>query len=284
MKIFFHNSPMIMMSPLSPHSVKSARFDSGGALTWGIFVITVIFYLLSINSVYAENEREGDPTYIFYKGNTYYEDGQYDKAINEYVQLLEQGYESGNLYFNLGNSYFKKGKLGQAILNYEKARRLIPRDGDLKSNYQFALSKIKYNVTEESSWFQRANNKFNMFTINELTIILSCIFMSIFLIIILSIFIKKAGRYFLIFLSLLLIIFIPFTFTLYNKIEALDKEAIVIAENVEAKFEPMDSATTHFTLYEGKKIYLLDLNKEWIKIRRHDGKVGWINDKDMEKI
>lgn len=284
MKIFFHNSPMIMMSPLSPPSVKSVRLDSGGALTWGIFVITVIFYLLSINSVYAENEREGDPTYIFYKGNTYYEDGQYDKAINEYVQLLEQGYESGNLYFNLGNSYFKKGKLGQAILNYEKARRLIPRDGDLKSNYQFALSKIKYNVTEESSWFQRANNKFNMFTINELTIILSCIFMSIFLIMILSIFIKKAGRYFLIFLALLLIIFIPFTFTLYNKIEALDKEAIVIAENVEAKFEPMGSATTHFTLYEGMKIYLLDLNKEWIKIRRHDGKVGWINDKDMEKI
>jgi tetratricopeptide (TPR) repeat protein len=275
---------MIMMSPLSPPSVKSVRLDSGGALTWGIFVITVIFYLLSINSVYAENEREGDPTYIFYKGNTYYEDGQYDKAINEYVQLLEQGYESGNLYFNLGNSYFKKGKLGQAILNYEKARRLIPRDGDLKSNYQFALSKIKYNVTEESSWFQRANNKFNMFTINELTIILSCIFMSIFLIMILSIFIKKAGRYFLIFLALLLIIFIPFTFTLYNKIEALDKEAIVIAENVEAKFEPMGSATTHFTLYEGMKIYLLDLNKEWIKIRRHDGKVGWINDKDMEKI
>ena len=123
-----------------------------------------------------------------------------------------------------------------------------------------------------------------MFTINELTIILSCIFMSIFLIMILSIFIKKAGRYFLIFLALLLIIFIPFTFTLYNKIEALDKEAIVIAENVEAKFEPMGSATTHFTLYEGMKIYLLDLNKEWIKIRRHDGKVGWINDKDMEKI
>ena len=31
-------------------------------------------------------------------------------------------------YANLGNAYFKTGQKGRAILNYERARRLMPQD------------------------------------------------------------------------------------------------------------------------------------------------------------
>jgi tetratricopeptide (TPR) repeat protein len=229
-------------------------------------------------------QQERSPKYIFFKGNTYYEEGRYDKAIEVYSQLLDEGYESGNLYFNLGNSYFKKGELGRAILYYEKAGRLIPRDGDLKANYQFAQSNIKYNVFEQSSWLKRASDTFNMFTINEIAIILSILTGSFFLFLTVSIFIDKVKRYSYIAIVVLIIFVIPFALSLYSKIAALDGEVIIVAESVQAKFEPLDNATTHFTLYEGMKLYILELKKDWIKIKRHDGKTGWVKDDTAAKI
>jgi SH3-like domain-containing protein len=39
-----------------------------------------------------------------------------------------------------------------------------------------------------------------------------------------------------------------------------------------------------WSLYEGMKITTIQSEKEWAKIRRADGKVGWIRRKDIEKI
>ena len=98
------------------------------------FVLAFIIF----SQVHAQNERESDTGYIFYKANALYEEGKYDEAIEVYTGLIDQGLESGNLYYNIGNCYFKKGELGKAIVNYERANKLIPDDSDLKSNHDFA--------------------------------------------------------------------------------------------------------------------------------------------------
>ncbi|MBI5665998.1 MAG: tetratricopeptide repeat protein [Nitrospirae bacterium] len=244
-----------------------------------LYIIILFSSFMLVNTVSARQERGAE--FSFQKGNIYYEEGKYDTAIKEYSQLLEQGLESGNLYFNLGNSYFKKGELGKAILNYERARRLIPRDGDLKTNYQFAVSKIAYNTSEGPSWFKE---RFNMVTLNEVTIILSCFFISILLFLMVSIFVIRIRRYSYIVLGVSLIVFMTFAYSMYSKVSVLDSEAVIISQSAEAKYEPADSATTHFSLYEGMKVYVLELKKEWVKVKRPDGKIGWIRTIEMEKI
>ena len=73
-----------------------------------------------------------------------YKDGRYDAAISLYTEILQGGRVSGPLYYNFGNSYFKKGQLGKAALNYERAKKFIPRDSDLKFNWQYIQSQIKF--------------------------------------------------------------------------------------------------------------------------------------------
>ncbi len=232
----------------------------------------------------AVSQLDRSPESIFYKANSYYEEGRYEDAIEEYSRLLEQGFESGGLYFNIGNGYFRKGELGLAILHYERAKRLIPRDGDLKSNYRFARSKVRYKVPATLSWYKRVLNRFDMITLNENAILLSCIFISMLLLLSLRMFMIKLDTYFRVISVLLMVVFFLLAFSLYNKIETLNREAVILAEKTDARFEPLESATTHFTLYEGMKVYISDGKKGWIKTMRSDGKTGWVREQDVGKI
>jgi SH3-like domain-containing protein len=57
---------------------------------------------------------------------------------------------------------------------------------------------------------------------------------------------------------------------------------VVIARSSGAKFEPFDSATTFFTLNEGEVVSEVASREGWIKIKRIDGKQGWIKRSAVE--
>lgn len=80
----------------------------------------------------------GAETSLFDDGNKYYEQKDYPKAIESYLQILAKDIESAPLYFNLGNAYFKNGDLGYAILFYMKAKRMAPDDLAIRHNLEFA--------------------------------------------------------------------------------------------------------------------------------------------------
>ncbi len=245
-----------------------------------IMVLIISILLMFVHPIHADDSNS-----IFKKGNQLYEKGNYDEAVKEYSKLREQGFESGNIYFNLGNAYYKKSELGKAILNYERAKRLIPGDNDLKSNYKYALSKIE-NTAPQTSMpaTERISGIYSNLTLNGLTILVSVVYILIISILTASIFIQSVRRYAVIVSCSLSLIFISTAFSLYSRISVLDNEAIILSKNAEVKFEPIDNATTHFTLYEGMKIYILEAKDNWIKIRRSDGKSGWIKKDSIETI
>ena len=250
-----------------------------------MLLCSLLTLFLSSVMGFAQAEKSGDPDYIFYKGNTLYEEGKYDEAIREYSKLHEQGLESGSLYYNIGNCYFKNGDTGRAILNYERAKKLIPGDSDLVSNYNYARSLIKGDISKASTpWLKRLLNKFNFLTINGLTIFLSSVFAFTVLFLLSGLFIRPLKRYERFVLPILLIIFILGAFSLYGRVTMLGKEAVIISDTEDAKFEPIDTATTHFTVYEGMKVYITESKKDWSKVERFDGKAGWIMSGSMERI
>jgi len=248
-----------------------------------LYIALILF--VTVSTVYAQKEGERDPVYVFYKANALYEEGKYDEAINVYTALKDQGLESGNLYFNIGNSYFKKGELGKAILNYERAIKLIPGDSDLKSNYDFALSQVKNMVSVKSVPFHRkVLNLYRSLSMNGLTILLSVAYIVLLSFIFIFFVFKPGTRHRYIFTISLLIFFLISLYALSDRITSQNREAVLIAESSDAKFEPVDNATIHYTIYEGTKVYIVQEKLDWLKIRRQDGKVGWIKKADSEII
>ena len=252
-----------------------------------IIKIATVFLILCLGQIsYAEQRRPHDPDYIFYKASRHYEAAQYNEAIAEYSLLLEQDLESGPLHYNLGNCYFKKGDLGRAILNYERAKRIIPSDGDLEANYKYATSLIQGTLPGDAApWHEQILERlFGGLSLNGLIILLSMIYAFSMLIFIARIYFKGLRRYSMTAIAILIALFISGSLSLYGRISAIGKEAIAIMDQAEVKLEPFDRTPAHFTIYEGMKISVIDSKGEWIKISTSDKKVGWVHASIIEVI
>lgn len=74
------------------------------------------------------------PTVTLQTANRAFAEGRYQKAASDYETLIARRGDSAPLLFNLGNAYLRQRKLAPALLAYERARLLAPRDGAIAEN------------------------------------------------------------------------------------------------------------------------------------------------------
>jgi tetratricopeptide (TPR) repeat protein len=248
------------------------------SLLIAVKVILIIFILSPLSL--ADEGRAINPKAVFEKASRLYSESKFEDAIREYKSISEHGYESGNLYYNLGNCYFKTGLLGYAILYYEKAKRLMPYDSDLRANLKYAYSLVEEPAMERTRiWFVRSIRNFlDSFTINGLTRSLSIIYLSIILFLAVLIFKKSLRRPIINSVVVLSVIFLLTLTLLSINIYRLKyvRSAIILAKEVNVRFEPREDATVHFKLYAGARIQPIKVREGWSQIKREDGKVGWL--------
>jgi tetratricopeptide (TPR) repeat protein len=246
-----------------------------------ILVLSILLLCSSTSILWA-----GEPT-AFKEGNALYKEGRYDLSLEKYQSVLHSGWISSALYANMGNCFFKKKEWGQAILFYERARRLTPRDPDIAFNEDLALqmagtpkTAASPNILKRISGFMEAWQ-----SINETTLFLVVIYLCGLIGAGILVFIrKKINLPISLGGSLLLLLFLSILGSLYDRIENLGREGIVTAKSTAAKFEPSDQATTYFECTEGTRIIFLENESYWSKIKRLDGKIGWIPQDDAQII
>ncbi|HOY08544.1 MAG TPA: SH3 domain-containing protein [Candidatus Omnitrophota bacterium] len=249
-----------------------------------VAVIIITGVILFRPAAAAERPKE-DAWATFIKAGFAYQEGRYDEAIVQYEHLLQQGRVSGALYYNLANAYFKKGQLGKAILNYERARELLPRDSDVLSNYKLTLSQKEQNfpLPRKSMIQKTAEGALNYYTVNEL-VVLTVVLMTM------------AGG---LFLAALFFTWprqkISFVITACLTLSVLCAAGVIVKMHVragegfavsstEARFEPRHDATVHFTVKEGQKVKALKREGPWLKIERPDQKTGWVEAGTVELL
>ena len=220
---------------------------------------------------------EQNPSVLFYKGNMAYEQAKYDEAVVEYEKALLSGFESGNLYYNLSNAYFKKGELGRAILNYKRAERLMPQEVDLRANLNYAFSLIEQQTAVRTNLADLSMDGFAVF--------LAGLYLFIFLLAVILLFLKNKLDFLKGILKISCTLFIIVLAGFFIKIHQVSQPfAVILDKEAEVRYEPFDSATSYFKLFQGQQALLLRQKDSWAFIRRADGKTGWLKASSVEKI
>jgi tetratricopeptide (TPR) repeat protein len=81
-----------------------------------------------------------DAVSAFEAAGARYLQGDYPGAVQGYERIVEAGFASAPLFYNLGNAYLRSGRNGWAILSYERALRIAPGDADVRANLELARS------------------------------------------------------------------------------------------------------------------------------------------------
>lgn len=250
-------------------------------------ILTAAFALLMISISHAE-EKKADPNKLFYTANHSYELRDYLKAVEGYVAILESGLESGNLYYNIGNGFLKMGRLGHAILCYERARKLIPYDSDLRANLTYARSLVESANAETNRHFisNALDAIFGLYSLRA--IVFSATVLYLISILLMGIFIANPlfARKFRALLVLVIALFILNLSAVAVRYfeERILKHGIVVQKEVECKYEPIEKSTTYYKLHEGGKVLILNTRSGWRQIKRPDGKISWVKKEAVEEI
>lgn len=246
----------------------------------------IFFVFLFVSKLVFSNEVEE----LFKKSNEHYINGEYEGAIQSYESIVNKGYLNAQLFYNLGNAYFRVGKLGKAILYYEKAKKISPSDDDINHNLYFANSRIVDNIETLPKFFifEWWENLLALFSISGWTFIAYFLY----LLILISIGVYFFARSFkiqrlslysgLISALIFIVIVILLIVNLYQELNV--KYAVIIDQQVVTKFSPDIKSEDAFVIHEGLKVKAEDSVNDWLKIKLIDGKVGWLKKESLEII
>jgi tetratricopeptide (TPR) repeat protein len=91
-------------------------------------------------------------TQRFERANAAFAAGQYAEARAGFADILASDGPSAAVLFNLGNASLRAGVIGDAILSYERALLLAPRDQDIRANLRQARKAANLPLPEDGAW------------------------------------------------------------------------------------------------------------------------------------
>ena len=232
----------------------------------------------------------GQNNKLFDEGKELYKNGKYQQSINTWMQILENGEASSELYFNLANAQYKLNQIGPSIYYYEKALQLSPNDSDIKTNLAFAEN-ARIDAIEPlpqsvfTKWYKNIADTFTYDGWAILAVVLSMLFVTLFLLYYFS-YTEKRKR--LLFASsmlsvLLLLGAITLAVMTYEDFSK-NQPAIIFASQIEVKSEPSMGSNSAFVLHEGTKVQITAQDGNWYRIALADGKDGWIPASDLKQL
>lgn len=248
------------------------------------------YFFLFIVIVTGPSLWAANPDSLMTLANKAYDQQKYDSAIDLYNRVLSEGWVSPKLYYNLGDAYFRKKNLPEAILYFEKAKKLDPNNKNIQYNLNIANSMIVDKIDHVPQFFLKRwwTYFYNLFDANTWTILFLISF-ALFVLFIGVFFFSRTrkGKQISFFIGFLFLILTVASFglasqrTYYTKNQ---KEAIVFTPSITAKSSPSPNSVDLFVIHEGTKVQLLDHVDGWVKIKISNGSIGWLPENAVKKI
>jgi len=246
-----------------------------------------LLFLISIFTAWAAWSQ---PQAEFAAANEAYQQKDYETAIAAYERLLGEGLHSTSLYYNLGNAYYRSGKLGRAVLNYERALRLSPADQQTKANLQI----VNQELEDVQVGIRQSGVVMFWYRIQHLLSGNAWSWVGLFLLWLglagLGLWLlgkkrrhKKLGFFGGIIVLALSVL--PFLFA-YGGVQHRynSNEAIILVEETQLKAAPEEASKTIQALHEGTKVRIIDQIGSWNRVELTDTSEGWLPKDVTERI
>ena len=222
--------------------------------------------------------------------NDAFQSKQYQSAVEMYEALRGEGLSSAVLYYNLGNSYYRLGALAPAILNYERALLLRPRDRDTRHNLEVARAQLQdeLEVLPEFfllRWWRGLAFAFSATAWSVIGLLLLWLGIGGLVMWLFAGDRRQKVRGFVAGLILLTLCLLPFTLAFSRiSLQQHSRTAIVMAPEIELRSAPDPESAEVLTIHEGLKVDLLDQISDWYKVRLQNGEEGWLPQTVVEEI
>jgi len=214
----------------------------------------------------------------FAEGNRSYYAGDYERAIECYQSIAHQEGVSPSLLHNLARAQQEKGDVGPALLNYERASWMAPRDADIRAGLQNLRKDLALPADPSPGWIK----PFQRLSLNEWTWLgaTAWTFLAgLFLV-------RGLGARKLPFKTLVTVpavVLVLCAGGVASRLTQLDR-AVVLRGDAPLRVSPYEGAKQVASISEGKTLTVTDSHGEFIKVKVAGGDSGWVAASDLARI
>ncbi len=231
-----------------------------------------------------------------------YNKDNYAEALRIYNEIATKEGTSSNLFYNMGNTYFRMGNKGMAILFYERALQLDPRNDDAKTNLNFVNSKIvdktealESNILAEIIQTIVGTQSSNGWAVTSALLFILSLGALMLYMFSTTILYRKIGFFGGLTILLFTILSLAASFSVRNRITE-SKYAIVISPSITLSTSPRlpkDKSEEAFILNEGTKVSVIDsvenktnqgVIEKWYDVKADDSHRAWVEKKNIKII
>jgi tetratricopeptide (TPR) repeat protein len=252
-----------------------------------------IFLILVVLFSCLHLKADEDPNSFYQKGVDAHSIGEresnFEKALklymNQEISLKEKGGSNGYLLYNIGNCYFNLNQLGESILYYKQALKLLPFEEKILKNYEIALKKRTAAVDIEETGKLSETLLFFHYSFSEKNKIIVMLISSILVLILFLINIKMSRKGFRNFSVLFFLIYALFGSSLIINYYLPEREGVFVKESMIHQDTGDNYASLVPTPFGiGSSIRVLNEKGGWYKVQLNDGRIGYIKESNLRLV
>jgi hypothetical protein len=223
--------------------------------------------------------RAGDGSPAFDAANQAFAAGRFAEAARGFEGVLAKQGWSAPVLFNLANAQQQEGRLGLAILNYERAALLAPSDRDIAANLNIARQKAGGQTERTAS----LHNAIRLLPLNGWVCLAATAVLVLAACIPLRRLLQRARLALGLGAVAAAVVLAGAITALALRWPELDR-AVVIAPDAVAGVSPVTIARPLFKLRAGEVVTLKRTHGAFALIQNHVGHEGWVKTSDVAGI
>lgn len=234
------------------------------------------------------------------RADSAYNAENYRQAIELYQQAIAADGVSSDIYYNLGNAYYRNDMPGKAVLNYERALKINPSNGDARTNLNFVRNRIQDRPEDDTPFLTGLHRDItlsmsaNAWAWTAFAIFLLLAAAAALYFFAPSVTLRKAGFFGGI------ILLLAFAYALTASSDALDaatshSHAVVTTPSTQLSSTPRAARTADdkvVIIHEGTVVEIIDsvatpddpVSPMWYNVKINNSTKAWLRASDVERI